>query len=61
MFGGDISFENLELREEILDTLDTGLPLKLKFGHVGKLQLNFSWANIKSEPVVLILEEVSFY
>lgn len=56
IWSGDVKLKDLKLKEESLDKL--GLPIALKFGHLGELTLQIPWSNIKSKPVKIIIENV---
>ncbi|QPG76144.1 hypothetical protein FOA43_003530 [Brettanomyces nanus] len=54
IWSGDVKLRNLKLKEESLDRL--GLPIALRFGHLGELTLQIPWSNLKSKPVKVIIE-----
>ncbi|VEU24436.1 DEKNAAC105592 [Brettanomyces naardenensis] len=56
IWSGDVKLRDLKLKEESLDRL--GLPIALKFGHLGELTLQIPWSNLKSKPVKIIIEDV---
>jgi vacuolar protein sorting-associated protein 13A/C len=48
--------ENLIIKAGIFENL--GLPLKLKFGKIKKLQISVPWTRLSSSPVELVLESL---
>jgi vacuolar protein sorting-associated protein 13A/C len=48
--------ENLQLRKKALNSL--GLPIKVKSGLIGSLQLKVPWHNIKNEPLIVTIQRV---
>eukprot|EP01114_Cavostelium_apophysatum_P004048 TRINITY_DN1418_c0_g1_i1.p1 TRINITY_DN1418_c0_g1~~TRINITY_DN1418_c0_g1_i1.p1 ORF type:complete len:3212 (-),score=1062.70 TRINITY_DN1418_c0_g1_i1:26-9661(-) len=56
IWGGDVILENLELKEEALNSLN--LPFGVKKGFLGKLKLKVPWKNLKSQPVIVLIENV---
>ena len=53
---GDVILENLQIRKKGLNNL--GLPIKLKSGFVGKLQLKVPWHNLKNAPIIVKLKDI---
>lgn len=56
IWSGDVKLRDLKLKQESLDRL--GLPIALKFGHLGQLTLQIPWSNLKSKPVKVIIEDM---
>jgi len=56
VFSGDVLLEQLEISEDALSSLD--LPFGVKKGVIGSLKLKVPWTNLKSEPVVVHVENV---
>jgi len=56
IWSGDVKLRDLKLKQESLDRL--GLPIALKFGHLGQLTLQIPWSNLKSKPVKIIVEDM---
>lgn len=56
IWGGDVRLSNLRLKKESLDKFK--LPLDVKFGHLGELNLQIPWSNLKGQPVKVIIEDV---
>jgi len=48
--------ENMELKKSMFDKLK--LPLLLKLGRVGKLQILVPWRSLSSSPVEVIIDSV---
>lgn len=49
VWSGNVVLTDLKLREEALDTL--GLPVRLRCGSIGRLQIRVPWSRIRSESV----------
>jgi hypothetical protein len=56
VLSGDCALENVKLRDDLLDDLDT--PFVLLSGEIGKLTLKIPMADIKGKPVVARAEGV---
>jgi len=56
VWGGNVVLENLEIKEEALDAFN--IPFRVKKGFIGKLSLVVPWKNLKSKPVIVIIENV---
>ncbi|XP_074661340.1 intermembrane lipid transfer protein VPS13A-like [Tubulanus polymorphus] len=56
IWGGDVVLGNLDVKASALDDLD--LPIKIRYGHLGKLVLKIPWTNLYTEPVVVTVEDV---
>ncbi|OLY84616.1 Vacuolar protein sorting-associated protein 13, partial [Smittium mucronatum] len=54
---GDVTFRNLSLRKDALDSID--LPLDITEGNIGTLSMTIPWSNLKAQPVVITVEDVS--
>jgi hypothetical protein len=48
--------KNLELKEEALNSFN--LPFAVKKGFVGNITLKVPWKALKSQPVIVLLENV---
>ncbi|KAL1511905.1 hypothetical protein AB1Y20_005186 [Prymnesium parvum] len=53
---GNVVLRDLELREEALDAL--GLPVSLRRGRIGSLQIRVPWSRLRSEAVEICVEEL---
>jgi len=56
IWSGDVVLENLEIREDALNQLN--VPFGIKKGFLGKLRLKVPWKNLKSQPVIVVVENV---
>ncbi|KAI5955057.1 VPS13 [Candida jiufengensis] len=56
IWSGDVKLTNLRLKKESLDKLK--LPINVTFGHLGVLTLQIPWANLKGQPVRIIIEDL---
>ncbi|XP_063782573.1 intermembrane lipid transfer protein VPS13C isoform X2 [Pseudophryne corroboree] len=54
IWGGNVSLENLRIRENALSELD--VPFKVKAGQIDNLTLKIPWKNLYGEAVVATLE-----
>ncbi|KAM3927460.1 intermembrane lipid transfer protein VPS13C isoform 2-T2 [Leptodactylus fuscus] len=54
IWGGNVSLENLKIRENALSELD--VPFKVKAGQIDKLILKIPWKNLYGDAVVATLE-----
>ncbi len=53
---GAIVLRNLKLKPEAL--AESGLPLEVRAGFIGKITLNIPWTNLLHKPAVIELEDV---
>jgi len=56
IWNGDVVLENLEIKEDALNQLN--VPFGIKKGFLGKLRLKVPWKNLKSQPVIVVVENV---
>ncbi|KYQ89086.1 vacuolar protein sorting-associated protein 13 family protein [Tieghemostelium lacteum] len=56
IWSGNVSLENLELKKRALEKFN--LPFTIKEGFLGKLSLKIPWNNLKTEPVIVIVENL---
>eukprot|EP00050_Salpingoeca_kvevrii_P000824 m.156882 g.156882 ORF g.156882 m.156882 type:complete len:3776 (-) comp10222_c0_seq1:35-11362(-) len=56
VFQGDVQLENLVLRKDALRKLD--LPFDVRAGFLGRLTMKIPWSRLKSESVVISIEDV---
>ena len=54
---GTLILENAQLKESILDAL--GLPIALREGRVGRLEVTVPWTSIQSSSIVVRLENLT--
>ncbi|EGC37154.1 hypothetical protein DICPUDRAFT_94146 [Dictyostelium purpureum] len=58
VFGGNVQLQNLELKEDALANLPINLPISVKKGFLGKLDLKVPWKDLKSKPVVVHIDHI---
>ncbi|XP_075230691.1 vacuolar protein sorting 13C isoform X2 [Lycorma delicatula] len=56
IWGGDVVFTNLKLKQSALN--DLNLPFKTVYGHLGKLVLKIPWKNLYSAPTEASIEKL---
>ncbi|KAI8978652.1 hypothetical protein BDB01DRAFT_799548 [Pilobolus umbonatus] len=56
MWKGEVNLRDLKLRRDALDKLD--LPINVSEGYLGELTLIIPWANLRTEPVKVIIDHV---
>ncbi|XP_041980096.1 vacuolar protein sorting-associated protein 13A-like isoform X3 [Aricia agestis] len=56
IFSGSVSLADLKLKPEALYELD--LPIDVKIGTIGKVNLQIPWAGLYTQPVVMHIEDV---
>lgn len=56
VFKGKINLRNLGLKAKVMDLL--GLPFKLKFGIIGKIDVDIPWSSLGSTPLVVEIEDI---
>jgi len=54
IWGGDVVLNNLYVKENLFDELD--LPIKVRYGNIGKLTLKIPWKNLYTEPTIAVLD-----
>jgi vacuolar protein sorting-associated protein 13A/C len=54
--GGELELTELVIKRNILDNLH--LPLKIKFGSVGRLKLVVPWTDLSKKPTTVMLDDV---
>ncbi len=54
--GGSLVLRNVALRDDALDAL--GLPVAIRGGEVGELELTVPWTKLSTEPVIVKLSRV---
>ncbi|XP_043466399.1 vacuolar protein sorting-associated protein 13B [Leptopilina heterotoma] len=57
LWGGDASFQNLDLRLEVLEE-QLNLPFSLVSGHIHELLIHVPWVKITSEPIVVTINTI---
>ncbi|KAI4504385.1 hypothetical protein M0802_000856 [Mischocyttarus mexicanus] len=57
LWGGDASFQNLDLRLEVLEE-QLNLPFKFVSGHIHELLIHVPWVKINSEPIVVTINTI---
>eukprot|EP01132_Coremiostelium_polycephalum_P006743 gene6743-8360_t len=58
IFGGNVVLTNLELKEDALSNLPINLPITVKKGFLGKLELKVPWKDLKSKPVIVNIDSI---
>jgi N-terminal region of Chorein or VPS13 len=53
---GNVVLENMRLKPSLLDSLL--LPVALKHGLIGRLELRIPWSQLGTEPIVVVLDRV---
>ncbi|KAJ0183073.1 hypothetical protein K1T71_001049 [Dendrolimus kikuchii] len=56
IFSGNVNLTDLKLKPEALYELD--LPIDVKIGTIGRINLQIPWSNLYSQPVVFNIEDV---
>eukprot|EP01137_Pigoraptor_chileana_P012954 Opistho-2@65866 len=56
VWNGDVELENLSLKKNALKALD--LPINVLHGYLGKLTLKIPWKKLKSEPVLVSIDNL---
>ncbi|KAK2583878.1 hypothetical protein KPH14_001152 [Odynerus spinipes] len=57
LWGGDASFQNLDLRLEVLEE-QLNLPFKFVSGHIHELLIHVPWVKITSEPIIVTINTI---
>ncbi|XP_012288372.1 vacuolar protein sorting-associated protein 13B [Orussus abietinus] len=57
LWGGDASFQNLDLRLEVLEE-QLNLPFSFVSGHIHELLIHVPWVKITSEPIVVTINTI---
>ncbi|XP_043268199.1 vacuolar protein sorting-associated protein 13B isoform X2 [Venturia canescens] len=57
LWGGDASFQNLDLRLEVLEE-QLNLPFTFVSGHIHELIIHVPWVKITSEPIVVTINTI---
>ncbi|CAL7938023.1 unnamed protein product [Xylocopa violacea] len=57
LWGGDASFQNLDLRLEVLEE-QLNLPFVFVSGHIHELLIHVPWVKINSEPIVITINTI---
>eukprot|EP01133_Synstelium_polycarpum_P011523 gene11523-13446_t len=58
VLGGNVVLTNLELKEDALANLPINLPITVKKGFLGRLELRVPWKDLKSKPVIVNIDNV---
>ncbi|KYR02132.1 vacuolar protein sorting-associated protein 13 family protein [Tieghemostelium lacteum] len=58
IFGGNVTLTNLELKEDALANLPINLPVQVKKGFLGRLELKVPWKDLKSKPVIIHIDQI---
>ena len=59
IFSGEISLQNLHLKENILHIL--GLPFDLKQGSIGQITIKIPWSSVLSSPMTIEISDIFVY
>lgn len=54
---GDLVLEELHIKKSLIDTLE--LPLTLRHGIIGRLEIRIPWKNLGKDPIVVVVDRVS--
>lgn len=57
LWWGQVALDNVRLKSSVLDSL--GLPIRLRQGHVGRLEVTVPWTSIMSSSIVVRLDKVT--
>ena len=57
MWGGDVSFSNLDLRLDVLES-ELRLPFTFVSGHIHELQIHVPWTRLNTEPIVITINTI---
>lgn len=57
LWGGDVSFNNLDLRLEVLEQ-ELQLPFSFVSGHIHELLIHVPWTKITSEPITITINTI---
>lgn len=53
---GNVTLSNLKIKASYVNAL--GFPFDLKVGHFGNVNVQIPWLNLKSEPLVIDIDQV---
>lgn len=59
LWGGDVSFQNLDLRLDVLEE-ELNLPFCFLSGHIHELSIHVPWTKIASEPITITINTIEF-
>lgn len=59
MWGGEVSFQNLDLRLDVLEE-ELNLPFSFLSGHINELTIRVPWTKIASEPICITINTIEF-
>ena len=59
LWGGDATFNKLDLRLNVFENL-TNIPIKFKSGLIHEMRIHIPWTRITSEPVVVTINTLEF-
>eukprot|EP00095_Tigriopus_kingsejongensis_P000632 maker-scaffold275_size226830-snap-gene-1.19 protein:Tk00632 transcript:maker-scaffold275_size226830-snap-gene-1.19-mRNA-1 annotation:"hypothetical protein DAPPUDRAFT_217952" len=57
LWGGDVSFSNLDLRLDVLQQ-ELHLPFAFVSGHIHELQIHVPWTRLHAEPIVITINTI---
>ncbi|GAM28695.1 hypothetical protein SAMD00019534_118710, partial [Acytostelium subglobosum LB1] len=58
VLGGNVVLTNLELKEDALNNLPINMPITVKKGYLGRLELKVPWKDLKSKPVIVNIDSI---
>lgn len=58
LFKGKVSLTNLSIKPTALDTLFDGQPIRVVSGSIGSINIQASFAHLKSKPVSIVLKNI---
>lgn len=53
---GYLVLEDMHIKKSLLDTLE--LPLALKHGIIGRMEIRIPWSNLYKDPIVIDIDRV---
>lgn len=59
LWGGEVSFQNLDLRLDVLEE-ELNLPFCFLSGHIHELTIRVPWTKIASEPICVTINTIEF-
>ncbi|XP_017847869.1 vacuolar protein sorting-associated protein 13B isoform X2 [Drosophila busckii] len=59
LWEGEVTFQNLDLRLDVLQE-ELNLPIELLSGHIHELSIQVPWTKLMSEPVRIVINTIEF-
>jgi vacuolar protein sorting-associated protein 13B len=57
LWGGDVVFQNLDLKLDVLEE-ELQLPFNFLSGHIHELSIHVPWTKIASEPIAITINTI---